>query len=56
MSISEGGDFIIAQLTIRNDLVKQALFNVQGLLNNGQVWQERYLIYNFHNNHPNIGH
>ena len=41
MNINKGNEYVIAQLTIRNDLQKHALINVQGKTKDGFSWAER---------------
>ena len=45
-TLNEDNNYVIAQLTINNELTKQALFNVQGKMKDGSSWAERYIIFN----------
>lgn len=42
-------NYIIGQLTIPNDQVKQSIFNIQGKRNDDSTWIERQVIFNLRN-------
>tara|TARA_Y100000817_G_scaffold302771_1_gene284047 strand:- start:2474 stop:3559 length:1086 start_codon:yes stop_codon:yes gene_type:complete len=57
MNINKGNEYVIAQLTIRNDLQKHALINVQGKTKDGFSWAERYIIFNLiRSTESHVGH
>ena len=54
--VGRNRDYIIAQLTIRNDLIENALFNVQGQMNNGLIWVQRGVPFNLKSPNRINGH
>ena len=46
ITAGRGDDYVIAQLTIRSDYAKQAIFNVQGKTMNDGTWSEKLVVFN----------
>jgi hypothetical protein len=46
ITAGRGDDYVVAQLTIRSDYTKQAIFNVQGKTMDSGTWAERLVVFN----------